>query len=74
MLVASVHRNPDVAVHPVPPHKQAAVFDVAPLVCVQLGAVMHRQKEECRLEHDIVDVDIVLYLRKPLEPNKHPGG
>ena len=28
------------------PHKQDAAFDVAPLVCAQLGAATHRQNSE----------------------------
>ena len=47
---------------PVPPHKQASVFDVAPLVCVQPGAATHRQKSEF-LVHNAVEVDTVLYNR-----------
>ena len=46
--------------HPVAPHKQASVFDVAPSVCVQLGAVMHRQEEDSKEEaksHDAVEVN-----------------
>ena len=45
--------------HPVAPHKQASVFDVIPLVCVQLDALMHRQEdkeEEARL-HEAVEVN-----------------
>ena len=45
--------------HPVPPHKQTSVFDVAPLVCVQSDAAMHRQKSELKV-HDRVEVDFVL--------------
>ena len=72
VLVAFVHRNPEAAVHPVPPHKQASVFDVAPLVCVQSGAAMHRQYSASSV-HDAVEVDLVLYLRLLLY-QKHPGG
>ena len=60
---------------PVRPHKQASVFDVAPLVCVQSGAAMHRQKmenEEWKV-HDAVEVDSVLYFSL-LPSMKHPGG
>ena len=59
VLVAATHRRPEAAVHPVPPHKQASVFDVAPLVCVQSDAVTHRQKAEL-VVHDLVEVDRVL--------------
>ena len=45
--------------HPVPPHTQPSLFDVAPLVCVQTGAATHRQKSE-KLVHDWVEVDSVL--------------
>ena len=58
---------------PVPPHKQASVFDVAPLVCVQSDAAMHRQKSEKVESHNAVEVDSVLYLRL-LPYQKHPGG
>ena len=58
--------------HPVPPHKHASVLDVAPLVCVQSDAAMHRQKSEEEV-HDLVEVDSVLYLRL-LYSQKHPGG
>jgi len=60
-------------VQSIPPHKHASVFDVAPLVCVQSDAVMHRQKSELEV-HNAVEVDSVLYLRKPLLVKKHPGG
>ena len=43
VLVEESQKRPDVAVHLLPPHKQGAGFDVAPLVFVQLGAVIHRQ-------------------------------
>ena len=46
VLVEEVQKRPEAAVHPVSPHKQASVFDVAPVVCVQWGAVKHRQKLE----------------------------
>ena len=47
VLVGAVQKRPEAAVqNPVSPHKQGAVFDVAPLVCVQLGAATHRQKLE----------------------------
>ena len=46
-LVEEVQKRPEAAEqNSVPPHKQASVFDVAPLVCVQSGAVVHRQKLE----------------------------
>ena len=57
---------------PVPPHKQIAVFDVAPLVCVQSGAATHRQKLELKV-HDRVEVNFVLKFRL-LSSMKHPGG
>ena len=57
---------------PVPPHEQASVFDVTPLVCVQSDAATHRQKSELKV-HDRVEVDIVLYFRL-LPCQKHPGG
>ena len=47
------------------------MFDVAPLICEQSDAAMHRQKSEFKV-HDAVEVDSVLYLRLPRE--KHPGG
>ena len=72
VLVEAVQKKPEAAVHPVPPHKQVAVFDVAPLVCVQSVAAMHRQKSEL-LVHDAVEVDFVLYFRL-LPCQKHPGG
>ena len=65
--------RPDAVVqYPISPHKQGAVFDVAPLVCAQSGAATHRQKAEL-VVHDAVDVDSVLYLRL-LPYQKHPGG
>ena len=51
--------RPEAVVHPVPPHRQGAVFDVAPLVCVQSGAATHRQKTEEEV-HDALEVDSVL--------------
>ena len=51
-----------------------SVFDVAPLVCVQSDAAMHRQKLAPLEVHDAVEVDNVLYLRMPLISKKHPGG
>ena len=48
--------------NPIPPHKQGAVFDVTPMVCVQSDAATHRQKSELKV-HDLVEVDSVLYLR-----------
>ena len=59
VLVEEVQKRPDAAVHNPPPHKQGAVFDVAPLVCAQSGAATHRQKSELE-EHDAVEVDSVL--------------
>ena len=59
VLVEEVQKRPDAAVqYPISPHKQGAVFDVAPLVCAQSGAATHRQKLE--LEQDAVEVDSVL--------------
>ena len=46
VLVEEVQKRPEAAVHPDPPHKQASVFDVAPLVCMQSDAAMHRQNLE----------------------------
>jgi len=46
VFVDAVQKRPEAAVHSVPPHKQASVFDVAPLVCVQSGTKTHRQKSE----------------------------
>jgi hypothetical protein len=43
VLVEESQKRPDFAVHRLPPHKQGAGFDVTPLVCVQPGAVIHRQ-------------------------------
>ena len=43
VLVEEVQKRPEAAVHPVSPHRQVAVFDVTPMVCVQSGAAMHRQ-------------------------------
>ena len=43
LLREIVQKRPDAVVHPFPPHTQGAVFDVAPLVCVQSGAAMQRQ-------------------------------
>ena len=63
VLVAATHKRPEAAVHPVSPHKQASVFDVAPLVCVQSDAAMHRQKSALLKVHDAVEVDSLLYLR-----------
>ena len=60
VLVEEVQNRPEAAVHPVPPHKQVSMFDVAPLVCVQLDAAMHRQKSEPPEVHDVVEVDFVL--------------
>ena len=55
-------KRPEAAVQrtPVPPHTHALVFDVAPLVCVQSGAAMHRQKLDQAESHDVVEVDFVL--------------
>ena len=47
--------------HPVSPHKQASVFDIARLVFMQSGAVTHRQKSEL-VVHDRMEEDSVLYL------------
>ena len=71
--------RPDAAVqYPISPHKQGAVFDVAPLVCAQSGAATHRQKEPYEL-HAAVELDTVLYFRLLPSRNipvdqKHPGG
>ena len=59
VLAEAVQKRPEAAVHPVPPHKHASVLDVAPLVCVQSGAAMHRQKLELEV-HNAVEVDTVL--------------
>jgi hypothetical protein len=45
VLVEEVQKRPEIGVqNPDAPHKQLAGFDVAPLVCMQSGAVTHRQK------------------------------
>ena len=74
VLVEEVQNRPEPAVQstPVPPHKQTSMFDVAPVVCVQSGAAMHRQKLAPLEVHDAVEVDLVLYLN--LFCQKHPGG
>ena len=47
VLVEEVQKNPELEVHaPVVPHKQIAPFAIAPLVFVQAGAAMQRQKRE----------------------------
>ena len=51
-LIELSQYRPVATVHPVPPHKQGALFDVAPLVCVQTGAATHRQKSELTMKHD----------------------
>ena len=59
VLVEEVQNRPEPAVQstPVPPHKQTSMFDVAPVVCVQSGAAMHRHLLEV---HDVVEVNSVL--------------
>ena len=59
VLVEELQKRPEAGVHPVSPHKQGAVFDVIPLVCVQSGAAIHRQKFDWYV-HDVVEVDFVL--------------
>ena len=49
VLVEETQKRPECAVQITPPstsQKHAAVFDVAPLVCVQSGAATHRQNRE----------------------------
>jgi hypothetical protein len=61
-LLDAEQKRPEAAVHPVSPHKQASVFDDAPLVCVQSGAARHRQELELpsRMKLHLALVNIVL--------------
>ena len=64
-LIEEVQNIPDTAVqYPFSPHKQGAVFGVAPSVCVQSGAATHRQNLDHLEEHGSVDMESVLKLRR----------
>ena len=55
-----------VDVHPLLPQRQSAVLFVIPPVWVQLGAARQMQYLELDEEHDAVEVDKVLNMRRVL--------